>query len=54
MRPATKTMIELFGGTNGKGWGFFVVKRTKAKQVGPTFFQLHVPPDDVGYINPGE
>ncbi len=54
MGSATKTVIELFGGADSKRGTFFVVKRAKAKQVGPTLSQLHVTPDDVYDINPGE
>jgi hypothetical protein len=54
MRPAAKTVIELFGRANGKRRAFLVVERTKAKQVGPAFAQLYVSPDDVKYIYSGE
>src|SRR3546814_9813164 len=32
VRAATETMIELFGGTNGKRWAFFVMKRAKRSE----------------------
>ncbi len=54
MGSATKTVVELFGGTYRERGTFFVVKWAKAKQVGPTLSQLHVSPDDVYDINPGE
>src|SRR5690606_27301499 len=42
MRTAAKAVIRLFGWTDSEGWRFFVMKRTEAKQVDPTRFQLHV------------
>jgi len=54
MSSAAKAVIKLFGRTNGERRAFFVVKRTKAKQIGPAFAQLYVSPDDVNYIYSGE
>jgi hypothetical protein len=54
MGSATKAVIELFGGADGKRRAFFVVERTEAKKIGPAFAQLYVSPDDVNYIYSGE
>jgi hypothetical protein len=47
MRPATKTMIKLFGLANGKRWGFFVVKRTAGGVIRPGFFKRNVTLNDI-------
>ena len=54
VRAAAEAMVKLLGGTDSKRGGFFVVKRTEAKQVGPTLSQLHVSPDDIDDVDPGE
>ena len=54
VRAAAEAMVKLLGGTDSKRGGFFVVKRTEAKQVGPTFSQLHVLPDYINDIYPGK
>ncbi len=51
MRSASKAVIELFGRTDGKRGGLFVMKRAETKQIGPTLLQLHVATDDVGHID---
>ncbi|CFE01147.1 Uncharacterised protein [Bordetella pertussis] len=51
---ATETVIELLGRTDSERRAFFVVKRAKTKQVGPTLAQLHISPDDVNDVDPGE
>ncbi|CFO05538.1 Uncharacterised protein [Bordetella pertussis] len=54
MGAATETVIELLGRTDSERRAFFVVKRAKTKQVGPTLAQLHISPDDVNDVDPGE
>ena len=39
MRAATKTVVELFGGTDGKTRGFFIVKRAAGRIIGARFFK---------------
>ena len=51
MRPTSKAVIELLSRTDGKRGRFFVVKGTKAKQVGTALFKLHVTTHDVGYVD---
>ncbi len=54
MGSATKAVVKLFSWADSKRWGFFVVKGTQTKQVGPALTQLYVSPDDIYYIDTGE
>ena len=45
---ATETLIDFFGGRNGKGWRLFIMKRTQAEVAGAPFFQFYKLSD---YIN---
>src|SRR3990167_935221 len=42
MCAATKAMVELLGLADGKGGGFFVVKRTAGDKICPGFFQRDI------------
>ena len=48
---APKTFIDLFGRRNSKGGSLFIVKRTKAKIIGASFFQFNKGAYDVNNIN---
>lgn len=39
MRAATKTVVELFGGADGKTGGFFIVKWAAGRIIGARFFK---------------
>ena len=51
---ATEAVIELLGGADSERRTFFVMKGAQAKQVGPTLSQLHVSPDYIDDVDPGE
>src|SRR5688500_15758696 len=51
---ATKTLVDLLSRRHSKRWGFFVVKRTLANVVYPTFFQAHKSSDYLYDIYPAE
>ena len=51
MGTTTETVIKLFGRTDSKRRGFFVVEGTQAKQIGPTLAQIDIATNDIGDIN---
>lgn len=50
----TKTVIELFGGTDSKGRRLFLVERAKAKQVGTALSKLYVASNHVDDVDAGQ
>jgi len=51
---ATKTFIELFGRGDSKGGSLLIMKRTEAKIVAASAFQLNELPDYVDDIEPSK
>jgi len=50
---ATKAVVELFGRAHAERGRLFAVKRTQPHEIGPAFFQLHMPPDDFHHVRAG-
>ncbi len=51
MCAATKTMVKLLGGADGKAGGFFIMKRTAGRIIGAGFFKRHAFINDVDNVN---
>ena len=47
MRATTETVIKLLALADGKGRGFFVVKRAAGNKISAGFFERHIALDDI-------
>ena len=54
MGTTSKAVIKLFGWTNRKGGGFFVVKGTQPQRVDAPFLLLYVAPNDICHVDTGK